>query len=168
MLKHRKTDLQYMLCCTLVRRTLAGNNSRVAYFSKAFWIAEGGFSLINRTQARKLGCIHWIVKKSASGFSVPDPDVFGPPGSGSVIILYGSGSESINKRKNFKNLDFCCLVTSLWLFIFEDWCNLPTDNKKQNKCKKKLVFCWHLEVTDEKGRIRIRSKIWSKDPDPDP
>jgi hypothetical protein len=28
---------------------------------------------------------------------------------------------SIIKQKNKKNLDFLCFVTSLWLFIFEEW-----------------------------------------------
>ncbi len=43
---------------------------------------------------------------------------------------YGSvsGSGSFHSSpKNKKNLDFYCFVTSLWLFIFEEWCkrNVP-------------------------------------------
>jgi hypothetical protein len=33
-----------------------------------------------------------------SGTSVPDPDVFGPPGSGSVIYLYGSRSGPFHQQ----------------------------------------------------------------------
>jgi hypothetical protein len=62
--------------------------------------------------------------------SVPDPHVFGPPGSGSGFIrqMYGpgpgSGSGSFhhqakNERKIKKNLDSYCFVTSFGLFIFE-------------------------------------------------
>ncbi len=46
---------------------------------------------------------------------------FGPPGLGSGIYLYGSGSgifPSTNKQKNTKTLDYYCFVTSLRLFTF--------------------------------------------------
>jgi hypothetical protein len=42
--------------------------------------------------------------------SVVDPDVFGPPESGSVIILYGSGS--FYQQKSKKNLAFTSFVIS--------------------------------------------------------
>jgi hypothetical protein len=42
--------------------------------------------------------------------SDPDsPYVFGPPGSKSGIIS-SDPDPSINEKKFFKNLDFCCLV----------------------------------------------------------
>ncbi len=45
-----------------------------------------------------------------------------------------------SSKKNEKNFDFYCFVTSLWLFIFE----------KRYKCNKqenleKIVLCWRLE-----------------------
>ncbi len=42
-----------------------------------------------------------------------------PPGSGSVIYLYESGSFHQQAKKEEKNFDFYCFVTSLWLFIFQ-------------------------------------------------
>ncbi len=69
-------------------------------------------------------------KGPVKSFSVPDPDVFRPPGSGSIIsiiILYRSDPDpSINKQKKIiKNLGFFCLVTST--------------SKKNNK---NLGFCY--------------------------
>ncbi len=60
--------------------------------------------------------------------SVADLQIFEPPGSGSVSTRYGSGSGIrvriiLSSCKNSKkNVDFHCLVTSLWLFIFEKLC----------------------------------------------
>jgi hypothetical protein len=45
--------------------------------------------------------------------------VFGPHGSGSISMSYGSGSGSFYKQKCKENLDSFCFVTSLGLFIFE-------------------------------------------------
>jgi hypothetical protein len=50
-------------------------------------------------------------------FSVTDPDpsdpyVFGPPGSGSVSQMYGSGSFCHKAKIVLKNLDSYCFVTS--------------------------------------------------------
>ncbi len=64
---------------------------------------------------------------SGSGSGSIGSVCFYPPGSlsGSVIYLYGSGSGRIlssTNKKIKKNLDFYCFVTSLWLFIFEEWC----------------------------------------------
>ncbi len=83
---------------------------------------------------------------SESGSS--DPNVFGPPGSGSRFISqrYGSGSGSgirilLSSSKNSKkNLDSYCFVTSFWLFIFAIWCKCTF---KKNFFK--LAFCWRLE-----------------------
>ncbi len=53
--------------------------------------------------------------------------------------------------------------------------NVPTEINKQNKLEKNLFFVGILEVTNEKSRIRIRTRpgsvnqvYRSKDPDPDP
>ncbi len=62
-----------------------------------------------------------------SSVAIPDPYVFWPPrsGSGSISTRYGSGSGSgpfkHQAKMVRKNLDSYCLVTSLWLFIFEKW-----------------------------------------------
>ncbi len=56
----------------------------------------------------------------------PDPYVFGPTGSGSVIICTDSSLFvwilPPTSKNNKKNLDFYCFLTSFWHFIFEDWC----------------------------------------------
>ncbi len=52
--------------------------------------------------------------------SVPDPDpyVFGPPGSANYLIQQVTST----RKKNWeKKIDFYCFLTSLWLFIFEEW-----------------------------------------------
>ncbi len=48
----------------------------------------------------------------------PDPNVFGPPGSGSTIQMYGSGSGSFyhEAKKVKKTFDSYCFVTSFGLF----------------------------------------------------
>ncbi len=74
-----------------------------------------------------LTCLHLSPKYSGnSRTSVGDPYVFGPPGSasGSVGHKYESGSGSFYHQAKIvrKNLAFYCFVTSLWLFIFEEWC----------------------------------------------
>jgi len=66
--------------------------------------------------------------------SVPDPYVFGPPGSGSVIILYVSGSFHKQAKKFIKTLfsaDFLSLRTDV---------NVPTESNKQNNLEKKTHF----------------------------
>jgi hypothetical protein len=70
--------------------------------------------------------IFWLIPPTPVNLkaSVPDPHVFGPPGSGSISQRCGSGSgsfhhPSIIKQNSKKNLDSYCFVTSLGLFIFE-------------------------------------------------
>ncbi len=58
---------------------------------------------------------------------------------------------STSKKIN-KILDFCCLVTSLWLFIFVN-VNVPTESNNQNKLEKYLFFCWHLI---RKSSVRVQ------------
>jgi hypothetical protein len=55
--------------------------------------------------------------------SVPDPYVFGPPGSGS--------RPPVTSKKIKKNLGFNCLVTSLWRVVFVMYGN----NKKKTEKK---------------------------------
>jgi hypothetical protein len=62
--------------------------------------------------------------------SVP-PYVFGSPGSGSVIYLYGIRILPLISKIMRENLDFYCFVTSQFLFL---WRNLV-----------KKFFCCHLE-----------------------
>ncbi len=51
-------------------------------------------------------------------------------GSGSVIICTDSVTDpSIINQNSKKNLDFYCFVTSLWLFIFEEWCKCTFKRK---------------------------------------
>ncbi len=94
--------------------------------------------------------------------------------SGSVIYLYRSGSIH-QQEKMTKNLDFYYFVTSLWLFIFEEWCKCTFKKDKHRELDKKIIFCWHLEGpwwkeqdtesdpvvkgTDSRIQIRIRTKI---------
>ncbi len=103
--------------------------------------------------------------------SIPDPDVFWPPGSasGSVIYLHGSGSckdpdPFINKQKTKKKLDFYCFVTSLWLFICEEWCKWTFKKDKHNK-KNFLLASWsHWRKRSGSGAVSQR--LESEDPDP--
>jgi hypothetical protein len=70
---------------------------------------------------------------------LPDPQVFGTPGSGSGFICqrYGSGSGSGSGsfyHQAKKNLDFYCFVTYFLLFIFENdirTVHIPSRSKKK-------------------------------------
>ncbi len=100
--------------------------------------------------------------------SVPDPYVFGPPGSGSVIILSGSGSVIFvrtrlrNKKKKVKTLisavkwllnDFLSLKTAE--------VNVLTESSKQNKLEKINFLLASWKYNDKNNRIRIRkSSVW--------
>ncbi len=77
---------------------------------------------------------------------------FGPPGSGSICMRYGSGSDPYNQAKIVKNTQFLgyYFVTSLWLIIFEN------DVKVASKSFKLNFLFVIFKVTDEKSRIRIR------------
>jgi hypothetical protein len=51
-------------------------------------------------------------------------------------------------------------VTFWWLFIFEDWCKLPSKRKSKKKKKKKnVIFVAFFEATEEKSRSHIRIQI---------
>ncbi len=71
-----------------------------------------------------------------SSVADPDPNVFGPPGSGSNIQRYGSGSGSFyNQTKIVRKT---LIPTALWLlsdffFIFENDVNVPSKSlRKKN------------------------------------
>ncbi len=82
--------------------------------------------------------------------SVPDPDppnpqVFGPPRSGSISQRYGSGSFYHQAKIVRKTL----IPTALWLLLnflsFKNDVNIPSKSNKQKNFFFKLVFCWRLE-----------------------
>ncbi len=80
---------------------------------------------------------------------------FWSPGSGSGLICTDPApGPSINKKKK-KTLDFYCFVTSLRLFIYEEWCKYIFKKEQAHKFRKKIFFVGVLKVTDLK-RIRIR------------
>jgi hypothetical protein len=77
---------------------------------------------------------------------VPDPLVFGPPGSGSVTLRYGTGSGFFyhEEKLSRKNLGFYTVLLLLYDFLSLK-VNVPSEYKAK-KFRKKLIFCWHLEV----------------------
>jgi hypothetical protein len=62
--------------------------------------------------SKKSPCAAKFVPSSVAD-PYPDPNVFGPPGSGSGSF-YREG----------KNLNSYCFVTFLWSFLFENWCKI--------------------------------------------
>ncbi len=68
----------------------------------------------------------------------PDPQVFWGSWIRIRILL------SLSKY-NKKNLDFYCLATSFWLFIFENDVKVPSKSNKQDNFFFYFVFSWHLE-----------------------
>jgi hypothetical protein len=108
-------------------------------------IAEGWswncFQVVRSLYKRRSDCLKkspWFLKSSAwVGFQIQ------------IRILPSSSKNSK------KNLDIYCFVTSLWLFIFEEWCNVPSKCNKQ-KTSKKFFFYAALKITDEKSMIRSR------------
>jgi hypothetical protein len=72
----------------------------------------------------------------------PDLDVLGPPGSGSVIILYRSGSFHPQAKKIRKTL--ISTTGILWLlFVFlyvRTDVNMPSKSNKQKNFDKKTTY----------------------------
>jgi hypothetical protein len=66
--------------------------------------------------------------------SVPDPQVFGPPGSGSMVIC--TDPDPFNKPKTKKYLDFCGLLAYNDLLSLKPDVNVPTKSNKQKYLKK--------------------------------
>ncbi len=87
----------------------------------------------------------------------PNPYVFGTLGSEFVIICTDP-DPSINKQKVRKTL----ISTILWLFrslkTDVNDLNVPSTRKEQKTLKKKITLVGTLSATDEKIRIRIRTK----------
>ncbi len=76
--------------------------------------------------------------------------------SGSVSQRHGSGSLYQAKIANLDS--WYCFVISLWLFIFEKWCNFTFKKKnKQKNLGKKYFFVGVLKVNEENSRIRSPS-----------
>ncbi len=87
---------------------------------------------------------------------LPDPE----PDS---LVSYGSRSESFHHRTNIFLLScdflFLLFVTSLWIFIFEEWCkDLP-------KKKYFLLVSWR-SLTKRAGSGSFSQRHGSADPDP--
>jgi hypothetical protein len=73
---------------------------------------------------------------------VPDPYVFGPPGSGSVSHKYGSGSGSFHHQAKIVRKTLISTVLSL----FYDFLSVKNDVNVASKSKKqKIIFSCHLE-----------------------
>ncbi len=78
--------------------------------------------------------------------------IFGPPGSGSVINLYGAGCGSGTESRSFpsiskkaRKLDSYYFVATFYFFIYENWWKC-TFKKYWAKTlwKKNYFLCWHL------------------------
>ncbi len=78
--------------------------------------------------------------------------------SGSVIILYESGSFHHKSKKYKKHLDSYYFVT-FRLFIYKKLIKCLLKSNKQNFFVKTLIFYWHFVRQYEKSRIRIWSQI---------
>jgi len=94
-----------------------------------------------------------------AGSRVPDPKVFGLPGSVSQRygsrLGFGSGSFS-HQTKIVNKLDFYCLVTSLWRIIFEEWCTLNVTSKSNEQKYFLLASQRSLTKSRIRSLIRIR------------
>ncbi len=85
-------------------------------------------------------------------WSVADPDVFGPPGSGSIRTRYGSGSGSFHHQTKIVRKT---LISTVW-WLFYDFLSL----KKLCKCSFKKLSAKNLPlVRDTDQRFRIRTKM---------
>jgi hypothetical protein len=75
---------------------------------------------------------------SVADLDLPDPHVFGPPGSGSFY------HHAKIVRKTFIPYYFVTLFDFLSL---KNYVNVPSKSTviSRKNCVKKLFFCWHLE-----------------------
>ncbi len=91
----------------------------------------------------------------------------------SAVFLNGSGSFLQQAKKMKKILDFYCFVTWLWLFIFEECCNIKSYRKK------KIFLSVPWRSMTNRARSGAGSAAWygsryfiqrygSEDPHPDP
>ncbi len=93
--------------------------------------------------------------------SFPDPNVFGPPGSGSISQMYWPGSRS--GFYNQANIIRKTLIpTVLWLLLdflsLKNDVNVPSKSNKQKNFFNSF-FAGVLKVNNEKSRIRIQIQI---------
>ncbi len=110
----------------------------------------------------------------------PDPHVFGPPGSGSISQMYGSGSGSGSFYHQAKKGRKTLIPTVLWLLLaflsLKNDVNVPSKSNKKKNCFKKIRFLlesWRSMTKIEGFGSGSRSIIHrhgsaNKDPDPDP
>jgi hypothetical protein len=77
----------------------------------------------------------------------PDPDVFGPPRSGSISTRSGSCSGSFYHQA--KIVRKTSIPTVLWLLYdflsLKNVVNLASKSNKQKKGEKNIIFSCHLE-----------------------
>ncbi len=114
-------------------------------------------------------CAH-IYSRNYSSVADPDPQIFGPPGSGSVSVgeRYASGSFYHQTKILRKTL----IPTVLWLFFSETWCMysvywVPSKSNKQ----KYLLASWRSMTKiagsgSGSGSGSISQRHGSADPDP--
>ncbi len=77
--------------------------------------------------------------------------------SGSVIILYGSGSFHQQAKKVRKPwfLLFCDILLYMKIYV-----NIPSNSNNQKNVRKKIIFCWDLcQLLTKKRRIRISKAV---------
>jgi hypothetical protein len=72
---------------------------------------------------------------------------------------------SIIKQNSKKNLYFYCFVTSVWLFIFEEWCKC-TFKKNKQKTRFFLLASWR-SLTKRAASISVSQRYRSADTNPD-
>jgi hypothetical protein len=109
-----RTTLNSSRTCRQLKRDCSSANQAVVNQAPGLVVQMGG-SLTVPFTACCFSFANAACSKARSPYvetSVVDPDsyIFGPPGSGSVIILFGSDSFHRQAKKVKKNLDFyqCC------------------------------------------------------------
>jgi hypothetical protein len=94
--------------------------------------------------------------------SFPDPNVFGPPGSGSISQMYWPGSRSGSFYHQANIIRKTLIPTVLWLLLdflsLKNDVNVPSKSNKQKNFFNSF-FAGVLKVNNEKSRIRIQIQI---------
>jgi hypothetical protein len=97
--------------------------------------ADGERSFVLTNQVRLLWgrwpicCLHWCELWSVpTSGGDPDPDsqdpyVFGHPDPHPDPLVRSTDPDPSIIKNSMENLDIYCFLISLWLFIFEEWCN---------------------------------------------
>ncbi len=139
---------QYCTHLLLCRPVQSGSNTSCTSGSWEGWDCPTSMGR-NKVSISKAG----TNKQDQIFTSVPDPRVFGPPGSGSTSQRFGSGSCSGSGSGSFfhhaKIVKKTLIPTILWLFFTFYLCKMMymwlQNVISRKNCIKKLVFCWHLE-----------------------